>query len=127
MPQFLLRPAQYLLIVALFFALGGHWVVLQSVAWGRMIVEYSQQSSVKEAVVKTFDGQHPCDLCTTLSKAREKEKKSDVFLVIKKIEMIQSDSAQTPFRTGLSWKVAIVDRSARMLSIEPALPPPRLS
>ena len=127
MPPFLLRPAQYLLIVALFFALGGHWVVLQSIAWGRMIVEYSQQASVKEAVVKTFDGQHPCDICKSLSKAREKEKKSDTFLVVKKIEMIQSDSAKTPFRMGPSWKVAIVDRSARMLSIEPALPPPRLS
>lgn len=49
------------LVVVLMF--GGPWSLLQVAAWTRMVVVYSQQGSLVSALVKTFDGRHPCALC----------------------------------------------------------------
>ena len=55
-----------LLILGLIASLGWHRGVLQSAAWVGMVVQYSQDGSMAEALEKTFDGQHPCRLCLTL-------------------------------------------------------------
>ena len=47
----------------LIFVIGMHWVILQSVAWTGMIIVYSQTAPLREALAKTFDGEHPCGLC----------------------------------------------------------------
>ncbi len=54
---------------------GGHWGVLQGIAWAKMLVEYSQADGLREGVVKTFDGEHPCEMCASISKGRESEKR----------------------------------------------------
>ena len=57
---------------------GGHWAVLQTVAWAQMIVDYTHDSgSLRQAVVQTFDGAHPCELCRQISAGIEKEKHDD--------------------------------------------------
>jgi hypothetical protein len=58
---------------AIMAMLGGHWLVLQSVAWTRMLVSFSQRDSFGTAVVKTFDGKHPCDLCLKIRAGRQQE------------------------------------------------------
>ena len=50
---------------------GGHWAILQSVAWTRMIIDYSRSSSLQTAVGQTFDGRHPCELCRLIQTAKE--------------------------------------------------------
>ena len=70
-----LRAGQYLLIGALIISMGGHWALLQTIAWGNMLVDFSSQSSISEAVEKTFDGEHPCEMCKSISKGRESEKR----------------------------------------------------
>ena len=55
---------------------GGHWALLQSVAWVEMLRDYSQQTgSIAVAVEQTFDGQHPCELCQQIQVAKAKERK----------------------------------------------------
>ena len=62
--------------LAFFSIAGGHWAVLQSVAWAEMLHSYSQRSgSVAVAVEQTFDGQHPCELCQQIQVAKAKEHK----------------------------------------------------
>jgi len=51
------------MVLGLTFSLGAHWAVLQSVAWVSMFVTYSRTAPVCEALIKTFDGRHPCGLC----------------------------------------------------------------
>jgi hypothetical protein len=63
--------------LTLAFSLGLHWTALQLVAWTGMIVSYSREGSVAEAVSKTFDGAHPCKLCLAIKEGRAQEKKSD--------------------------------------------------
>jgi hypothetical protein len=57
--------------------LGLHWALLQAVAWTGMIVSYSHNASLAEAVSKTFDGAHPCCLCQTIKQGRAEEKQQE--------------------------------------------------
>ena len=66
--------------MALFSMVGGHWVVLQGVAWARMVHEYSSQESLSFAVQKTFSGRHPCSLCKKIALGKQKEKKTSATL-----------------------------------------------
>jgi hypothetical protein len=50
-------------LIAVLAMCGGHWLALQSVAWGRMLLSFSQQDSLGTAIVKTFSGKYPCSLC----------------------------------------------------------------
>ncbi len=87
------RVAPSMLCVALFALIGGHFAVVQVVAWGQMIGQYSQdEGSVFAGAAKTFSGDAPCNLCKRLSEARTKEdqrpaalkadKRIDAFVVL---------------------------------------------
>lgn len=62
-------------LFALFLTMGGHWALLQSLAWSRMLVDYSRDSSLSSAIAKTFDGQHPCPMCKEVEKGRAEDEK----------------------------------------------------
>ncbi|NBU69391.1 MAG: hypothetical protein EBS49_07260 [Verrucomicrobia bacterium] len=72
--------------LALFLVIGGPWAVLQTVAWTKMMVDYSRGASLTEAVTKTFDGEHPCGLCKKISKVRQGEQKSPLVILQTKKE-----------------------------------------
>ena len=55
-------------VLALSFTLGPHWALLQTFAWAGMLISHSHSASLKEAISKTFDGQHPCGLCFFIEK-----------------------------------------------------------
>lgn len=70
------RTARILLVAALMFSIGLHWVVLQSVAWAGMLVTYTaQEGSLLTGVSQTFDNEHPCPLCLAIKKGKQSEKK----------------------------------------------------
>ena len=70
----LLRLTGYpLLFLAMFSIAGGHWAVLQTVAWTGMVIEYSKDSPFAAALVKTFSGKAPCKMCHTIEAGKEKE------------------------------------------------------
>ena len=63
-------------VLAFFSIAGGHWAVLQTVAWTGMLHDYMQRTgSVAMAVGQTFDGQHPCELCREIASAKAREHK----------------------------------------------------
>jgi hypothetical protein len=76
---------------ALLALAGGHWAVLQTIAWAQMLRDYSKNAPITEAIVKTFSGRSPCGMCRKISEERQKEerapaaakfyKKAEVFLV----------------------------------------------
>jgi hypothetical protein len=57
------RLCKLAVVSALVVTLGAHWALLQTVAWVGMIITYSQETTLAEAVEMTFDGEHPCRLC----------------------------------------------------------------
>jgi hypothetical protein len=62
------RVAATLLILGI---TGGHWGILQSVAWTRMIIAYSRTAPIQTALEQTFDGKHPCAMCKAIQKAKQ--------------------------------------------------------
>jgi hypothetical protein len=60
-----------LALLALFVVAGGHWAVLQSVAWAGMIAEHAQTETLHQAVADTFDGAHPCALCDKIATTKK--------------------------------------------------------
>lgn len=43
--------------------IGGHWGMLQVVAWTNMLITYSRDNSFAEAVEMTFGGEYRCAIC----------------------------------------------------------------
>lgn len=62
-----------LLAVLLVLLMQGPAVLIQEIAWVRMLVTYTQERGLTRGVVETFDGSHPCDLCVKASEIREGE------------------------------------------------------
>jgi hypothetical protein len=115
-----------LIAVVLALSIGLHWTVLQTVAWAGMVVTYSKDASLTVALVKTFDGQHPCNLCTEIQKAKKAEKKQDAKPELKKFTLLNDKedrwivSSPTEFYL-LNWAEA----SALITHLQPPVPPPR--
>ena len=75
--SFALRFLRLLLVLAGCLHLcGGHYGVMQMIAWGNMLVDYSSEKGLVAGVKDTFDGQHPCDLCSSIQAAKQQESKS---------------------------------------------------
>lgn len=79
MSQRLLNIGRYFLLGILFVSLNGHLALLQTLAWGNMLVTYSQQASLSEAAKKTFDGGHPCSLCKVVIESKKQEQKKPLL------------------------------------------------
>jgi hypothetical protein len=81
MQKLLQRIAHMLLVGAMCVSLGGHLVLMQTLAWSRMLMDHSRSVSLTEAASMTFDGEHPCHLCKVVKETREKEKQEDAVKV----------------------------------------------
>jgi hypothetical protein len=114
------------MLLVLFAASGGHWMMLQSVAWTRMLVAYSHDGQLVEALAKTFDGKHPCALCKTIQRAKDSEPQParamevdgpPVFVEPVLVKMVRNE--------GVSWKLEIPQWAGQIRAEPPAAPPPR--
>ncbi len=120
------RIGHLLVVTALLAAVGGHWAMLQSIAWTTMLADNLRDGNMTEAVSKTFDGEHPCPLCKHIAEGKKSEKKSDALdLKVKKLE----------FATELKGFVFAAPASFHLLPLfvstadsqteAPPVPPPR--
>jgi hypothetical protein len=79
-----------LVLLAMLSIIGGHWGILQTVAWAGMMIDYSKNAPITVAIKRTFSGEAPCRMCHAVEEGRKKErnlpatlkvdKKSDSFL-----------------------------------------------
>jgi hypothetical protein len=119
-------------LLAVCFMLGGHWLALQSVAWARMLAEFSTTDTFSEAVVKTFDGNHPCQMCLGIREGRHQEQREqqerpllssgkapDLFCHVHR-------TAAPPVPFSAADAVAFVPHAAPEFLEAPPTPPPRL-
>jgi hypothetical protein len=118
--------ARHLLVAALLISIGGHWALLQSVAWVGMAVNYSiDEGSVATGLKKTFDGNHPCPLCKLVDKGLDSEKKPepkvktfklDLFLTTRVIVLSPPQFREIP---------RALNEVAEPRTARPPAPPPR--
>ncbi len=113
-------------VIALVAVTGGHWALLQTVAWTNMLATNLRSSSFEAAFSKTFDGQHPCGLCKVISSGKQSEKKTELPAPLKQLEFVSARPVYvfTPPQDFclLSGRVF----TAPLLSSPPPVPPPRL-
>lgn len=121
------RSGKILVALALAFSLGAHWSILQVVAWVNMTVTYAQDASLGEAIGKTFDGKHACQLCKLVDEGKQKEQQQSTTVQKHKLELISSEatiwvlpleSAPSEFASISPW---------RSFREPPTLPPPRVA
>lgn len=119
------RLGHLLLLAAVLAVTGAHWAVLQSVAWTAMLAGNLQTDSFHVAVVKTFDGKHPCALCKQIACSQQAEKKSDTRF---EWSWPEFSFAPTEFEfTAPTFcrETRAPDDFASPLSHAPLLPPPK--
>ena len=88
MALFLRKASRLIVILALLASVGGHWALLQSVAWTRMIIERTHTESFTVAVQTTLDGEHPCDLCKRITEGKQHERQPEQAQVKVKMDLL---------------------------------------
>ncbi len=121
------RFSRFLVIIAAVQILGGHWALIQSVAWVRMISEFAQRDTLAVAVAKTFSGEHPCKLCRAVSKGVQQEKQQDEVVVVAKLEAILASAFALPPPRQTTIVYPSLECDAQSLGLSPATPPPRFA
>ena len=124
-PAVLARLPKALITLALAGSIGLHWSFFQVVAWTGMVISYSQNASLTEAVSKTFDGQHPCKLCKQIAKSKRSEKKTDCKSELSKLEFPYARVCFVFHAPSSFWEVRAANDAADLLTHAPAVPPPK--
>jgi hypothetical protein len=119
--------ARAVTIFALCCAIGLQWLALQSIAWTAMIIDYSKNASLCNAIAKTLDGAHRCSLCDIVNRGKTAEKKSDLQVLTPKIDMICTKRAITLPRPFIHFEYSTTDFSFSEVLHSPPVPPPRNS
>ncbi len=122
------RFGKLMVVAMLSLSLGLHWALLQTVAWAGMVAHYSQNAPIATALRSTFDGQHPCALCTIVKAGKAAEKHSDQAPAdwIKKLEVnylaaVEPVSAPRHFEWSPAGFIAVMQPRTE----SPLSPPPR--
>lgn len=119
------------LLCAWLLATGSQWDLVQTFAWGKMIVTYAQTMPLTDAVRLTFTPNNLCGLCEAVSEAQQQQTDAalpgDPAGKLAKIPLVfQASSifvASAPAMQGLSSDALLemqgIPRAA------PPVPPPR--
>ena len=124
MPAGIIRLGRILVVVTLFIALEGHLIVFQAIAWGGMLLTYSQSTTIEEGIARTFDGKHPCKLCKSIEKSRQKKPAPQVL--VKKFALLLALCDAFFCAARGFWKLRLFDLFSEPCFPRPLLQPPRL-
>jgi hypothetical protein len=121
------RFAIFFVALALLQILGGHLALLQVTAWAGMLVKYSEAEGVEAGISKTFDGKHPCDLCLSIAKTKQAEKKEGSQLDAAKIDLLAPGQRLTLQPPLHSWRSIATIAALLGCDSSPPVPPPPVS
>lgn len=107
--------------------MGGHLMLLQTIAWTKMLVDYSGKGTFASAVEKTFDGQHPCKMCKMVKKTKTEEEKKSVVKAEMKMEIALPAPVKVPFPRYTELAFRVTEYSGTYANVHLAVPmqPPR--
>jgi hypothetical protein len=108
----------------MFSIAGGHWAALQVLAWTQMARAYSRSADVVDALIKTFDGKHPCTLCYKVKEGRQKEKRDPASAKVSKKTEVFATSASDNLRQPLSENFSFPRLVDFVFSARAEAPPP---
>jgi hypothetical protein len=118
------RLGKFFVTVALVIVLGGHWALLQTVAWTTMLADNLQANSFQDAFAKTFDGKYPCPLCRAIAAGKQSEKKSAIA-PIQKLEFPLCKETIVLIAPATLEIFPSVNSTLKSVLQKPPTPPPR--
>lgn len=125
------RFGKLLLLICCCWLLTGPQLLLQLGAWSWMLASYSQQSSFEQAIIETFGGDRPCEICkfiqvTDTESSPEPEQKSNENQSFKLLPLRTADTyTATPFSRVAYRLTPETFRPSR--SYEVPTPPPKFT
>src|SRR5262245_6822734 len=119
------RLARFVVVLSLVGVLGGHWALLQSIAWVGMAIDFSHNDPLVTAIEKVFSGHHPCNLCHFVSEGKKSERAPDKVKPVSKLDFISvvEFSLPTPPQHSIELTAFFFRGDSR--SDTPPSPPPR--
>jgi hypothetical protein len=121
----IVRVGKTLVVLSLVVMLGAHWALLQTFAWTTMLADNLCTHSVKEAVMDTFDGKHPCPICMAIAAGKKSEQKKAFTVQTKKLEFPPMAENFVPIAPSQFKFLPLENFSANTFAQKPLLPPPR--
>lgn len=121
------RLARWMVVVVLCCSLGLQWAVLQGIAWTGMLISFSRDGSLVEAVAKTFDGEHPCPLCKAVDKGQKQDQEKSVQVPMKKLDAVLVQGFQVIAPAPVRITYALLTQQGERRVIPPLWTPPRQS
>jgi len=119
------RAAKVSVILAVALSVGLHWALLQSVAWAGMFASYAQQTTLREAFTKTFDGKNPCRICRLVREGQQSEKAKESVLPLVKVESLPCAEVFVLTPPVPLFYPSVSDEAALPRAESPPSPPPR--
>jgi hypothetical protein len=126
------RPTRILTWLMLAMLVGGHWGMLQMVAWTGMLIDYSRDNSFATAVAMTFDGEHPCAICHEVDRGIAADLGSDddqapgkVVKTVKLDALVTQVELIVPLHNAAQLPTTYPRQHREGLVWEPLLRPPR--
>lgn len=116
------------LVVVLLLALGAAPILVQSMAWGLMLMEYSRANTITTAIGMTFDGRHPCAVCHKVQKQEQGERKQQTLLITREIVLFHEETVLCLTPMESIWQPQTRGHNPASLvtrAQKPPLPPPR--
>src|SRR4030095_190544 len=123
----LLRLRNWVVVIGLVLATGGHWAALQSIAWVGMTIKYSRGDGLITGLQKTFDGSHPCNLCKAVQQGREAEKKQALGKLEIRGDLLLSSNNCTVECPVFADEPTLEIGRAYFRADQPPAPPPRFA
>jgi hypothetical protein len=118
------RFSRILVILCVVQLVGGHWAALQSVAWVQMVISYSQQETLADALEKTFDGEHPCHLCTIVKQGQAAQDEQEMVKNITQLEAVLVPALILPAPHPAVYDYCVVPLRHPLRGNAPGLRPP---
>jgi hypothetical protein len=116
-----------LTLTCLLSASGGHLVLIQGVAWSKMLIDYSKQTSFGVAIQETFDGEHPCEICKKVEIESKKQQKQETKLLDIKKELFGFEKSLILIPVVTQESHSTETFSVLVRNHPPQSPPPKIS
>jgi hypothetical protein len=114
-----------LVILALVATTGLHWIALQGVAWTTMLAANLRTQSLATAMIRTFDGKHPCPLCQAIAAGKKSEQKNDFSFQSQKMEFPPVTEDFVLIGPSKFELLPLANAFANSVFPQPLTPPPR--
>jgi hypothetical protein len=120
------RTVRHLLLALLAITItAGPWGAMQSFAWATMLLNNLRTHSMSEAMLQTFDGNHPCPICKAIAASKKSNKDDESLAQQTRFEFPPSATIVMTIAPERFERVIISRQFVQTLSHRPDVPPPR--